>query len=129
MRSTEEVLNDHIRLRMEGRLEDDLARNYHRDVAVLTRDGVWHGHDGIRECASALKQWVPDADYKITRKRVLGPYAMITWQAPGDGARACYGADSFVIRDGLIEMQSISFELLREEKRQELERANGSQSG
>ncbi len=124
MRSTEEILDDHIRLRMEGKLEDDLARNYHPEVAVLTRDGVWHGHDGIRECAAGLKQWVPDAEFTITRKRVLGPYAMITWRARGDGAKACYGADSFVIRDGLIEMQSISFELLRENEMKEIERTS-----
>lgn len=48
-RSTREVLEDHLRLRREGDLEEDLARNYAEDVVLLCKHGVFKG---VGRCAT-----------------------------------------------------------------------------
>lgn len=50
-RLTEEVFEDHLRLRIENRLEEDLARNYAEDVVLLTVNSNACGHDAIRMSA------------------------------------------------------------------------------
>lgn len=55
IRTTDEVLNDHLRLRLEGDLEDDMARNYAADVVLLTGCGVFRGHDGVRASADSVQ--------------------------------------------------------------------------
>lgn len=48
MKSTEEVLRNHLERRCRHDLEGDLAHNYADHVVVLSKDGVFHGKDGIR---------------------------------------------------------------------------------
>lgn len=50
-RSSQEVLDDHLRESLDGLIEDDLARNYSKDLVVLTGRGVFRGHDGLRHMA------------------------------------------------------------------------------
>lgn len=47
-RRTHEVFDDHLRLRLEGRLEGDLARNYAEDVVLLTMNWNACGDQAIR---------------------------------------------------------------------------------
>ena len=45
-RSTKEVFEDHLNLRLKGDLETDLSRNYDRDVVLLTANSNRVGLDG-----------------------------------------------------------------------------------
>ena len=55
-RSTAAVINDHLRLRSSGDLEQDLARNISAAVVILTGTGVSRGHEGVRRQAAALSR-------------------------------------------------------------------------
>ncbi|HXG67186.1 MAG TPA: nuclear transport factor 2 family protein [Blastocatellia bacterium] len=108
-RSAQEVLEDHLRLCREGRLEDDLARNIAEDVVLLTGRGVYRGHDGVRRLARFLKQDFPDARYEYVTALVDGETAFLEWRAESSRARVRDGADSFLIRNGKIVAQTIHY--------------------
>lgn len=110
-RSTREVFEDHLKLRMKGDLETDLARNYSETVTLLTVNSNVRGHDAMRMSARRLAEQLPDGKFEFVAKQVNGPYALLIWRARSDRFRAVDGADSFVIEDGRIQMQTIHYHL------------------
>ena len=114
MRTTREVFEDHVRLRLEGRLEEDLARNYAEDVVLLTVNSNMRGHEAIRTSAGRLAEQLPEARFEIIKTQTDGRFAFLVWRATSDGFDAIDGADSFVIEDGLIRLQTIHYRLVGE---------------
>ncbi|WP_395517434.1 nuclear transport factor 2 family protein [Pseudorhizobium flavum] len=110
-RSTDEVLQDHLRLRAEGKLEEDLARNYAPQVVLLTSNSNMSGHAALRKSASRLRKQLPEARFNYRVKQVQGPYALLIWSATSSRFEAVQGADSFVIENGKITFQSIHYAL------------------
>ena len=109
-RSPREVFEDHLQLGQHGTVEEDLIRNYSPAVVMLTGKGVRHGHDGVRELAELLRRELPDASFPYTAQVVSGEVALLEWTAQAStGARVDDGADSFVIRNGRIEAQTIHY--------------------
>lgn len=113
MRSTAEVFEDHLALRAAKDLERDLARNYSTDVTLLTLDGIFQGHDGVRECAAILKRHVGDADYPYVVRRIDGEVAFLHWTARSPKGDVQHGVDTFVIRSGKIIAATIYFHVER----------------
>ena len=111
-RSTSEVFEDHLKLRMSGDLEADLRRNYCEDVTLLTENSNGQGHDLVRISAGRLAEQLPNGKYEFLSKQVRGPYALLIWRATSDNFRAVAGADSLLIEDGKIRMQTIHYRLL-----------------
>lgn len=112
MRSTEEVLRDHLARRTQGDLDGDIEANYAPDLVVLSKDGVFHGRDGIRCTAGILEQWLPDATFSYDLLQVDGELALLSWSAIArNGAATCHGADTFVVRGGRIVAQTIHYEV------------------
>jgi len=109
-RSTAEVLEDHLRCRMDGKVEEDIERNYAEDVVVMTAKGMKKGHRAVRSFASMLKEHVPSG-YEFPIKLIEGPFAFIEWRAREQGRSVEDGADSFVIENGKIVFQSIHYSL------------------
>ena len=113
MRTTEQVLRDHLDRRCRNDLEGDLDANYSDDLVVLAKDGVFRGKDGIRRTAEILGENLPDADFSYDLLRVADEYGILSWSATAaNGARTCHGADSYVVRDGRIVAQTIQFEVV-----------------
>lgn len=108
-RTTQQVLDDHLRLRREGDLEADLARNYSRDCVLLTGYGVFHGHDGVRESAKRLKVYAPEGHYTYQDVLTHGDMGFLEWSARSDEHAVKDGADSYLIRDGVIHVQTIHY--------------------
>lgn len=112
MRTTREVIEDHLALRREHALGADVERNYTDDLLVLSKDGVFHGKDGIRETARVLRENLPDATYRYELVQVAEDYALLGWTAKAtNGARTRHGADAFVVKDGLIAVQIIHYDV------------------
>lgn len=109
MRSTRDVFEDHLQLRTDGNLSDDLARNYADDVVLLSEDGPMIGHDAIRTSATKLHRQLPGGKFEFLYKYVHGEYAFLLWRGKTDTTTINNGADTFVIRDGRIVMQSIHY--------------------
>lgn len=110
-RSTQDVFEDHLALRLAGDLDTDLRRNYADDVVLLTVNSNLQGHEGMRLSAGRLKEQLPDARFEIVSKQVRGEYAFLVWRAQSGRFDAVDGADSFVVRDGKIVFQSIHYRL------------------
>ncbi|MGV2496765.1 nuclear transport factor 2 family protein [Pelagerythrobacter aerophilus] len=112
MRSTREVIEDHLALRREHDLGADVERNYADDLLVMAKDGVFRGKDGIRKTARILQENLPDATYRYELLRVADDYALLGWSATAaNGARTRHGADAFVVKDGLIAVQIIHYDV------------------
>ena len=107
---TSEVLESHLRLREEGDLEADIERNYHPEVTMLTPLGAFHGHDGVRECASQLYEAIQDPNsYEYSSIVCDDRVALLEWSAASGDMRITDGVDTFVIEDGLIRVQTIRY--------------------
>jgi hypothetical protein len=108
-RSTRQVFEDHLRKRRRGRFEEDLAANYAEGVVLLTPWGAFRGHDGVRRCAARLFGHLPCPRYTYRVKLVAGEVAFLEWSARCPEAEVDDGADSFLIRGGLIVAQTIHY--------------------
>lgn len=108
-RPTEEVLSDHLDRRRIGDLEGDLAHNYDPDVVLLSAEGVHRGHDGVRRLAGILHSYVPAGTYDYGQVLCDGPVGMLQWSARSEDTEIHDGADSYLVRDGLIVAQTIHY--------------------
>lgn len=111
-RSTWEVLEDHLRLRQAGDLQSDLQRNYAPDVVLLTSNSIIEGHDALCHSAQRLHLQLPEAAFRFKSLKVRDEYGLLVWEATSDQLHVDCGADSFLVRDGLIRMQTIHYRLL-----------------
>jgi hypothetical protein len=109
-RSAREVFDSHLRLRQEGKLEEDLARNYAASVVQLTAySGVRRGHDGVRAGAQELRIQLPEVRFQYVLCEVEGHVAFLVWDAESTAGRVAGGADTFLIRSGKIVLQTIQY--------------------
>ncbi len=111
-RSPAEVLEDHLRESKFGSVEDDLARNFAEDLVVLTRDGIFHGHDGLRQLAQRLREELPDSTFEYQTQLVAGEVGFLEWTGRGGGFVVEDGADSYLIRNGKIIAQTIHYTVI-----------------
>src|SRR4051812_5042659 len=79
MRSTREVFEDHLALRLKGYIETDIARNYSPSVVAITNHGRFTGHEGIRAGARLLQKLLPDARFRYVNRVVEGEIAFLEW--------------------------------------------------
>jgi hypothetical protein len=108
-RSTEDVLEDHLSCRQSGDIDGDLARNYADEVVILTSRGAFHGRADVHRLNKLLRDTVPQSRYEFPIKLVKGAYAFIEWRARQPGKSIEDGADSFVIENGKIRLQTIHY--------------------
>lgn len=109
MRTPTEVFNDHLARRLAGDVEGDIKENYSEDVVFLTGTGAFEGHEGVRKSAGELSKYVGDIPYEYNHTLVKGDYAFLEWTAKGSDKKVLDGADSFVIKDGKIILQTIHY--------------------
>jgi hypothetical protein len=108
-RSAREVFEDHLRIAVEGGVEDDIERNYDSNVVILSREGVRHGYDCLREEAAKMQRELPNCTFHYHTRLVEGDVAFLEWTAEADGARVRDGVDSYLIHDGRITAQTIHY--------------------
>lgn len=112
-RTTAQVLRDHLENRSKGDLDVDIDRNYHPGFVLLHLNGIERGHAGMRKSGRRLQAQLPGMEFVIVAQHVHGEYAYIEWTARSETNLVGDGADSFVIRDGKIIMQTIHYTLQR----------------
>jgi len=108
-RSTAEVFDDHLARADRGDLRGDIETNFASDCVLLTTYGRFEGHEGVRAAADLLERQAPGAKYAYTQRSVHGDIAFEEWSAVG--AESCIedGADTFLIRDGRIQVMTIHY--------------------
>lgn len=108
-RTTQEVFDDHLQKRKNGEPEKDVITNYAENVVMLTGTGIYYGHDGVRENIRQLNFYLPNSTFEYKNVLVEGEYAFLEWHGHSADGTVRDGADSFVIREGKIVMQSIHY--------------------
>ncbi len=111
-RTAREVLEDHLCCRGRHAVEADIVRNYAEDVVLLTGQGIFRGHDGVRRSAALLHAWLPSAVYEYRTVLLEGEVAFLEWAASCAAAVVEDGADSFVIRGGRFVVQTIHYTVI-----------------
>lgn len=109
MRSTQVVLEDHLRLALIGDVETDLQRNFADDCVLLTTFGVFRGKAGVRQAASLLDMQLPHARFIYRTQLWDGELGFLEWSAASDRAFVDDGADSYLVRDERIRAMSIHY--------------------
>ncbi len=108
-RSASEVFEDHLILAQEGRLEEDLRRNCAEDIVLLTNYGTFRGHDGVREAAGLLNRQLPGGNFGYEVKLCHDNMCFLHWTGDSKDSNVADGADSFLIEDGKIKIQTIFY--------------------
>jgi hypothetical protein len=78
---------------------------------LLCEHGVLKGRGEVRISAKALADQLPDAAFRFPVKAVDGEHALLHWSAQSSNARVDLGVDTFVIHDGRIVLQTVSYQL------------------
>jgi hypothetical protein len=107
MRTTQEVFENHILLTLDWDQDLDITQNYSPDCDLLTSFGAFKGHDGVKSFLEIINQKLPDADYLYINRLWKGEIAFLEWQAESPVAFVDDGAESFLIRNGLIVSQTV----------------------
>jgi hypothetical protein len=108
-RTTQEVFDDHLALMASGDPAADLARNYSDHSIVLTSMGVFRGQHGRRSLGDWIHTKVPFAELEIVTRLVSGEVAFLEWNARSRHTEITSGANSYLIRDGRILVQTVHF--------------------
>jgi len=110
-RTTQEVIDDHLRLATENDVEADLERNVAEDIVVLSGRGMFHGHAGVHELARQLLDEVPSGEWVYGARRFAGRMAFLEWTVESGPFRIPDGADSYLVENGKIQAQTIHYTL------------------
>jgi hypothetical protein len=108
-RTATEVIEDHLNKRLQGNVEEDIKANFAEDIVILSSYGTFRGHDGVRESADKLKKMLGKAEFAYNTTIIEGDYGFLEWSGRSGEAIVCDGADSFVVKGGLIVMQTIHY--------------------
>jgi hypothetical protein len=113
VRTAREVFEDHLALAQAGDVETDIDRNFAPDCILLTSEGVFEGREGVRRAAALLSAHLPGARFRYLTRIVVDEIAFLEWTGDSDRAVVRDGADSFVIRDGLIRYMTAHYTVER----------------
>jgi ketosteroid isomerase-like protein len=91
---------------------DDLVDTFHDDATVVANKNVYRGLDGVRQVFAQLFSEVPNAQWEA--ERVWADDVLyVEWKASSTGVQIADGVDTFVFRDGKIQVQTIHYSLQR----------------
>lgn len=102
MRNAREVFDDHLSCADLGDVETDIRRNFSPECLLITSEGVFRGHNGIRQAARLLDSHLPEVVFEYTSRVVEGEMAFLEWTGKSAEAAVHDGADTFIVRDGKI---------------------------
>ena len=111
-RTPQEVFQHHAEVLIAGDL-DGIVSDYSDDAVFITPDGVRRGKDGVRDGFVKLLGDVPSADWDVPTQIFEGDLLFIEWTADSERTRVEDGVDTFVIRDGLIQAQTVRYTVLQ----------------
>jgi len=107
-RTPEEVFSHHAQALGAGDL-DEIVADYAGDAVFITPAGVRRGQDGVRAAFTQLLADVPDAKWELKTEIYEGDVLFLEWAADAATTRVEDGIDTFVFRDGLIQVQTVRY--------------------
>lgn len=109
LRSTQEVFDDHVTRLIARDRATDLVRNYAEDAVLLTSVGTFRGRRGANYIDEWIHCGVPWATIEVGTRLVAGEMTFLEWGAHGAHSEIWGGANSYLIREGQILVQTIHF--------------------
>ncbi|MFP4071773.1 MAG: hypothetical protein ACLFTB_06960, partial [Desulfovibrionales bacterium] len=67
------------------------------------------GHEGIRSAAKALEKKLPHPTFTYLTRMVTGELAFLEWKGESSTSVVRSGADSFLVRNGLIQYMTAHY--------------------
>jgi hypothetical protein len=110
-RTPQEVFDHHGEVLAAGDLEG-IVSDYADDAVFITPEGVLRGKDGVRQGFSRLLGDLPNAKYELPTILFDDDVLLLEWTAESAETRADDGIDTFVFRDGLIQVQTVRYTLV-----------------
>jgi hypothetical protein len=108
-RTPTEIIEDHLMRRLKGDVEGDITHNFAKDIIILSSLGTFRGHAGVRESAKKLKEQLGDAMFAYNHTMIEGDFGFLEWSANAGDRDVHDGADSFLIKDEKIVLQTIHY--------------------
>jgi hypothetical protein len=94
----------------ERALEEDMRRNFSKDIVVLINWGTFHGHESYRQLAHMLGEELPEhRSFEYTYTAVEGRMTFLERAYEDEDVRVRDGADSYLIENGKIVTQTIHY--------------------
>jgi hypothetical protein len=87
-----------------------IVGDYAEDAVYVDPDGVVHGRDGIRRAFVKLLGDLPEAQWEF-KPTLADDVVLLHWSAESAHTRVDDGVDTFVVSDGLIRAQTVSYTL------------------
>jgi ketosteroid isomerase-like protein len=109
-RTPEEVFSHHAQALGAGDL-DEIVADYADDAVFITPAGIRRGKDSIRAAFTQLLADVPDAKWALPTQIYEGDILFLEWTADSARTKVEDGIDTFVFRDGLIQVQTVRYTL------------------
>lgn len=109
IRTTEEVINDHLRLRKEGKWEEDIKKNYAKNCVILSSFGIFRRQSSAKKSTLLLHKHLPEGSYTYKKVVIEDPIGFLEWTGTSEKARVDDGADSFYILKGRIQVQTVHY--------------------
>ena len=109
-RTPEEVFQHHAQALGAGDL-DEIVADYSDDAVFITPAGIKRGKAGIREAFTQLLADVPNASWQLPTQIYDGDALFLEWTATAASTKVEDGIDTFIFRDGLIQLQTVRYTL------------------
>ena len=107
-RAPQEVFAHHGKALAAGDL-DEIVADYADDSVVITSAGIARGRDGVRTVFAKLLDDLPNAAWDLKTQILDGEVLFLEWAADSAVNRVDDGVDTFVFRDGIIQVQTIRY--------------------
>jgi ketosteroid isomerase-like protein len=111
-RTPQEVMAHHSQALGAADL-NELVADFTDDAVVITPAGAKRGRDGVREAFAQLIGDLPNAAFTAKSQVFGNDVILVAWTADAAGSRADDGVDTFVLRDGMIRVQTVYYTLQR----------------
>jgi ketosteroid isomerase-like protein len=107
-RTPQEIFQHHATALGGGDL-DGIVSDYADDAAFISPAGVERGKDGIRAAFTRLLADVPNAKWDLKTQIYEGDVFFLEWAADAGATFVEDGLDTFIFRDGLIQVQTVRY--------------------
>ncbi len=112
-RTPEEIFAHHAQALGAEDLEAT-ALDYAEDAVLITQDGVMRGKTAIRGFFTAAFQALPKAQWSL-KTTYVDNILFLQWTADSARGSVSDGVDTFIFKDGVIQVQTVRFTLVPKE--------------
>jgi hypothetical protein len=109
VRTPEQVFGHHAQALMAEKLEDIVA-DYSDDAILIVQKKVYRGPAGVRQVFTQLLSEMPQAQWEVDTL-YADDVLYLEWKARSASSHVDDGIDTFIFRDGMIQVQTVRYTL------------------